>query len=120
MKENLGIWSMDAEALYPSLAIKDILDGIWHLVMDSDLEFKNLNIEEMFKFLAVMYPREELVRRQVVSCIPSKTVDEDGTARREPTLAYLDKDTYTRTRNGVKEKDVNIHTGYKTANTVPL
>ena len=60
----------------------------------------------MGKFLAVMYPREELVKMKVVSCIPSRRVEEDGTSRRTPTLAFLDKDTYTRTRNGVKENDI--------------
>ena len=28
-RETTAIWSMDAEALFPSLALKDILGGIW-------------------------------------------------------------------------------------------
>ena len=34
---------MDAEALYPSLDIDDIMEGIWYLVMDSDTGFENLH-----------------------------------------------------------------------------
>ena len=33
-------------------------------------------------------------------------MEEDGTTRREPTLSYLDTDTYSRVRMGVKEKDI--------------
>ena len=89
-KETITIWSMDAEALFPSLALKDILGGIWTLVTESSLEFKDVDVNEMAKFLAIEYTREELVRRKVISCIPKRQVESDGTSRGPPTLAYLD------------------------------
>ena len=35
LEEDLNIWSIDAEALYPSLNIKDILEGLWYFVKKS-------------------------------------------------------------------------------------
>ena len=58
MKTNLAILSMDAEALYPSLALDDILEGMWTLGDTTDLEFIDVDMEEMAKFLAVVYPKE--------------------------------------------------------------
>ena len=93
---------MDAEALFPSLALKEILGGIWTLVTESSLEFKDVDVNEMAKFLAIEYTREELVRGKVISCIPKRKVESDGTSRRPPTLAYLDSNHYTRVRNGAR------------------
>ena len=76
------------------------------LVTESSLEFKDVDVNEMAKFLAIEYTREELVSRKVISCIPKRQVECDGTSRRPPTLAYLDSNHYTRVRNGRKEKDI--------------
>ena len=46
---DLAILSMDAEALFPSLYIGDILNGIWRLVLESELEYKNVNVKEIGK-----------------------------------------------------------------------
>ena len=48
-KETITIWSMDTEALFPSLALKDILGGIWNLVTESSLEFKDVDLNEVSK-----------------------------------------------------------------------
>ena len=101
-RENLTVMSMDAEALFPSLALSDIMSGIWRLIMELDLEFNTFNYSEIALYLAVMYRREELVKQSVISCIPVRQVTIDGTNRSEPTLAYLDNTTYTRVINGVK------------------
>ena len=34
LQNDLTIFSMDAEALFPSLALKDIKDGIWTLIVE--------------------------------------------------------------------------------------
>ena len=42
----------------------------------------------------------------VVSCMPIRQTEIDGTQIAQPTLAFLDKDTYTRVRNGEKEHNI--------------
>ena len=54
-----------------------------------------------------MYEREILVECGVVSCMPVRQTELDGTDRGKPGLSYLDSDTYTRTVNGVKTKGVS-------------
>ena len=98
--------SMDAEALYPSLSIEDILSGVWTLVTESDLHFKEVDVREIGMFLAVMYSKDELKRHKVISAIPRRQTELDGTSRGAPTIAYLDSNTYTRRRAGVEEKGV--------------
>ena len=51
------IMSMDAEALFPSLNIKDILKGIWNLIMETDIKIVNVDVMEMAKYLAVSYEK---------------------------------------------------------------
>ena len=63
-------------------------------------------MKEIGKYLAVMYKRDELVKNKVISCIPKRQVEIDGKSRKDPTIAYLDSDTYTRTSKVVKEKGV--------------
>ena len=107
MKEgDLSVFSMDAEALFPSLALPDILKGVWDLIMDGDVPFNNINWREMTKYLAVLYTEKELREHKVISTIPKRQTVLDGTDKRAPTMAFLDSNTYTRTRNGVKEPGV--------------
>ena len=44
---DLQVFSINAEALHPSLDIEDILEGIWDLIMGTDADFNNVNIEEI-------------------------------------------------------------------------
>ena len=46
--------SLDAEALYPSLHIDDIMEGIMDEVTSAPLDFKMVNTFEMTKFLSVV------------------------------------------------------------------
>ena len=55
--DNRVIMSMDAEALFPSLNIKDILKGIWNLIMETDIKIVNVDVMEMAKYLAVSYEK---------------------------------------------------------------
>ena len=96
----VSIISMDAEALYPSLALKDILDSIWTLITTSHLQFKNINTKELGKYLAVMVDEDILKKHKVISSIPRRQAVIEGRGRRKPTLAFLDKSTYTKTING--------------------
>ena len=69
---DLSIFSMDTAALYPSLHIDDIMDGIMDIVASSQIEFKHVNIFEMTKFLYIMYSEEELKQHGV-----DKTIQTD-------------------------------------------
>ena len=101
--EKVSIISMEAEALYPSLALSDILDSIWTLVTTSNLQFDNINIKEISKYLAVMCSEDNRRKNNVISSIPRRQALIEGRSRRKPTLAYLDKSTYTKTVNGEKK-----------------
>ena len=96
---------MDAEALFPSLGLADILKGIWRLITESEIQFNNLNISEISKHLAITYSKEEITKHGIEGCIPVRQVILDGTQRSEPTLAYLDSDVYTRVENGEKNRN---------------
>ena len=99
VNDNLTVLSMDAEALFPSLALEDIMDGIWRLIMESNFKFSNVNYKQVAMYLAVMYMKEDLVKNKNVSCIPVRQVQLDGKVRCQPTLAYLDNPKYTRVVN---------------------
>ena len=43
--QDISLISMDAEALYPSLNLEDILQGIWDLVLHSDAKLDNVDIK---------------------------------------------------------------------------
>ena len=53
-----------------------------------------------------MYTKEELRQHQVVSTIPTRQVELDGTVRRPITIAYLDNETYDKTVNGQTERNI--------------
>ena len=72
---------MDAEALYPSLDIEDIKESVWTLVNKSNIEFKHLDTQELVKFIAVMYTKDEQRKHQIISTIPDRQVELDGTNR---------------------------------------
>ena len=57
---------------------------------------------ECIKYVYVQYQREILVNLGVVSCMPTRQTELDGTDHGKPGLAYLDCDTYTRVRDGVR------------------
>ena len=54
-----------------------------------------------------MCNKDTFKKHNLISVIPKKQTDLDGTSRREPTLAFLDNDTYTRIKDGVPEKDIH-------------
>ena len=104
--KDIQIFSMDAAALYPSLNLEDIKDAVWDLVTTSNFDFKHIDSKQLCKFVAVNYLRETLVKVKVISTIPKRQVEIDGTERGRPSMAYLDSDHYSRTVNGQTEKNV--------------
>ena len=69
-------------------------------------KIQNVDIKEVIKYVTIMYTEEELREKCVISTIPKRQTELDGTQRAKPTLAYLDKETYTRTKDGRKEYNV--------------
>ena len=57
---------MDAEVLYPSLNLEDILQGIWDLVLHGEARLNNLDIKEVAKYIAIVYTKDELRRHKVI------------------------------------------------------
>ena len=51
------------------------MDGIWDLVVKSELDWKGIDAREMGKYLAVMCEKEELRKHRLISCIPIRTVE---------------------------------------------
>ena len=62
LQKDICIFSMDAEALFPSLHLKYILDGIRTLIEESSLEFNNIDYKEVTKYVSIMYPEKLLDR----------------------------------------------------------
>ena len=73
------------------------------MVINSDADLDNIDYKEVSKYVAVVYSKEDLRKHKVISCVPVRQVDLDNKRRGNPTLAYLDKDTYTRVKDGVKQ-----------------
>ena len=69
---DLAIFSMDAEALFPSLHIKDILESIYDLIITSDAEFKDIDMTGITKYVKVMYTDKEIKKYNVSSCLPER------------------------------------------------
>ena len=78
--KNTQIFSMDAEALFPSLDLEDIITGIRTLVMESDLDIA-IDTREVAKYVSIMYDSEEARNRNVISCLPLRDVEMEGMAR---------------------------------------
>ena len=61
-----SVFSLDAEALFPLLDLKDILDGVWDLIINTDVPFGNIEIKEMLKYIAIMYTDDELRKHNLI------------------------------------------------------
>ena len=97
---------MDAEALFPSLHLDDMMDGVWELITTSELEFNNIDYQEVAKYVAVMCDSATIKKPNLISVVPVRQTVLDGTSKKSPTLAFLDTDTYIRTSKGKPEKNV--------------
>ena len=84
----LAIFSMDAEALFPSLDHDDILQSIYNLIMNTEVKIPNVNMSECIKYVYIMYTKEELAKYCVISCMPKRQTELDGTDKGKPSLAY--------------------------------
>ena len=112
--------SIDAEALFPSLHIKDILESIYDLVLTSKAKFKDINMTAITRYIKVMYTDQEIKKYNVISCLPKRQSVIDGVKTRKVTIAYLDMDTFTRTKNGITEKNVPKWNIFQRSQVTPL
>ena len=57
--------------------------------MSSELKISNINIEEITKYVYIMYTKDELRKYGVISCVPERQTVIDGTDKGKPTLAVI-------------------------------
>ena len=62
-QEDTMIFSMDVDALFPSLALQDILDTTMELFLETELEVKVEDDKVLAQYLSIMVSREELEER---------------------------------------------------------
>ena len=86
------IFSQDVKALYPSLSIEDIKELVKEVMMETEVEYKNLDIKMVAKYLAVNMTKEEQRKENIISCIPDRLTELEGTGRKKVGMAYLDSD----------------------------
>ena len=67
-------------------------------MLSSDLKFKNVSILDVAKYIKVMYTHEELKKHNVLSCMPRRQMDINGTCRRPVSIVYLDKWNWEKVR----------------------
>ena len=53
---------MDAEALYPSLHLENILQGVWDLILSTTGKLENIDFKETAKYAAIIYNRENSLK----------------------------------------------------------
>ena len=84
-KNKCAVMSMDVKALYPSMEWKEIIVAVKELIEDSEDEVKNVDYEEIGKYLAVTLTREEIERERLGDFIPERKVK----TGRDISIAYL-------------------------------
>ena len=65
---------------------------------DTSLNISNINIQECIKYVYIMYDRVKLVECGVVSCMPVRQTELDGTDRGKPGISHFLIVTYIHVR----------------------
>ena len=76
---------MDVIGLFPNLKIEEILKILREMLLNSGIEFENVDATEVEKHLAVYLTRDEIEQLGLVKVVPKRKG-----AQRKVTLAYLD------------------------------
>ena len=74
-------------------------------VTSAPMDIQLVNMDQMLKYITVMYTEQELKKHGLDKVVPTRQVTIDNRERGQPTIAYLDSDHYTKTVNGIKFKD---------------
>ena len=69
-------------------------------MMETTMEFENVDMREIAKYLAINMSKEDQRNLHIISCIPDRVVELEGTARGNVGMAYLDTEYINR-----KDKD---------------
>ena len=75
---NIMVFSMNVDALFPSMNLEDVLDTIRELFLDTDLQVKVEDDKLLAQYLTVLVSKEELAERGLAGVIPRRTVEEGG------------------------------------------
>ena len=70
--------------------------------MESNLKY-DVDIKEAAKFVAIMYTSEDIRSMKIVNSLLVRDVEIEGMTGSRPTIAFLDSDTYVKTRQTIKE-----------------
>ena len=68
-EEEVKIFSMDVESLYPKLDKEDMVETIQELVITSDVKVENVDDKELAKFVAVMVEKEEIKKKRLENIV---------------------------------------------------
>ena len=55
------VFSMDVDALYPSLDIEDISDAVMTMVEETELGMEDVDVKHLATYLAVMLTKDEIL-----------------------------------------------------------
>ena len=60
------------------------MDGVWDLITTLDLEFNNIDYQEVAKYVAVMCDSATIKKHNLLCVIPERQTVLDGTSRKSP------------------------------------
>ena len=92
--EDLNLFSMDVDALYPNMDEQDLAEAIQELVEESELEVDNVGEKELAKYMAVVVEKKEVEDRGLANVVPIKTVEPEGNHKGKVNIALLDSETF--------------------------
>ena len=64
------VMSMDVSALYPSIKVEMAKKAIMHSIMKSDMEWREIEMTSLVRYIAVTHTREELGTLRLKEVIP--------------------------------------------------
>ena len=85
MRKSSTVISMDVKALYPSMDWKEIITSVKEMIKNSKDEVKNVDYEEVGKYLAVTMTKEEITKEGLTEVIPERKIE----TGRQISVAYL-------------------------------
>ena len=84
-KKQCEVISMDVKALYPSMEWEEVITSVKELIENSQEEAKNVDYEEVGRYLAVTMDKDRIVNEGLSHVIPERKVE----TGRAITVAYL-------------------------------
>ena len=87
--DDIAIGSLDAISLYPSLKLQETLDIITEMVQQANINFCDLDYQELGKYIRVMCSEEDIDKAGISSNLPHRYTNRGP----RPIVKYLASDT---------------------------